>query len=86
LFPCMQHIRPLQDHPQFSVRSDKGYREYRVENWRLARDGSGRVIKSYGWTWFDLFVPVLLAVVWPKVRLPVLVRGCSSFAQSSLDT
>ncbi|KAI0093535.1 hypothetical protein BDY19DRAFT_257110 [Irpex rosettiformis] len=63
----VQRTRPLQDYPQFSVYHYEGRREYRVENWRLARDGSRRIIKSYGWTWFDLAVPVLVAVLWPKL-------------------
>ncbi|KAI0692385.1 hypothetical protein BC835DRAFT_1416591 [Cytidiella melzeri] len=63
----MQHTRPLRDHPQFTVRKYTGHREYRVENWRLARDGSGKILKSYGWTWLDLLVPVLVAILWPKI-------------------
>lgn len=63
----MQHTRPLPDHPEFTVRQYEGVREYRVENWRLARDGSGRVLKLYGWTWADVVVPIVVAVLWPKI-------------------
>ncbi|KAI0810913.1 hypothetical protein BC629DRAFT_1281118 [Irpex lacteus] len=63
----VQRTRPLQDHPQFSIYQCEGHVEYRVENWRLARDGTGKVVKSFGWTWVDLAIPVVVAVLWPKM-------------------
>ncbi|KAI0341793.1 hypothetical protein BDW22DRAFT_1358666 [Trametopsis cervina] len=65
--PCMQYTRPLQDHPEFTVRQYQDHREYRVENWRLSRDGSRRVLKSSGWTWFDVAVPVVVALLWRRI-------------------
>ena len=64
----MQRTRPLQDHPELSILRHPGVVEYRVENWRIARDGSGRVLRGYGWSWVDVLVPVLTAVLWKKVR------------------
>ncbi|KAG6330354.1 hypothetical protein ID866_8736 [Astraeus odoratus] len=65
----MRQTRPLPDtHPEFSVIEWPGFREYRVENWRLARDGSGRVIRNaIAWTWLDPCLPPLVAFFWPKV-------------------
>lgn len=46
------------------------FHEYRVENWRLARDGSGRIIRgTVTWTWLDLCIPLLLSFLWPRVGL-----------------
>ncbi len=63
----MQHSHPLQEHPEFSVLHHPGCVEYRVENWRIACDGSRRVLKGYGWSWLDAFLPVLTAIFWHKV-------------------
>ena len=68
---CMQHIRPLQDHPEFTIREYSGWTEYRVENWHLARDGSRRVVKGYGWSWIDPVIPVVTAIWWHTVRMVV---------------
>lgn len=65
---CMQHTRPLQDHPEFSIRESRGCTEYRVESWRVARDGSGRVLRFYGWSSLDPVVPLLIAIFWQTVR------------------
>ena len=65
----MQHNRPLQDHPEFTIRDYPGIREYRVENWRLARDGSGTILKYDGWSWFDVLVAAIVAFLLPKVRV-----------------
>ena len=64
----MQRSHPLQDHPEFSVRRHPSCIEYRVENWRIARDGSGRVLKGYGWSWVDALIPLFVALGWNKVR------------------
>ncbi|KAH7889328.1 hypothetical protein F5I97DRAFT_1940721 [Phlebopus sp. FC_14] len=70
----MRQTRPLPDtHPEFSVIEWPGFYEYRVENWRLARNGSGRVIRSVTtWSWLDLCVAVFLSLIWPKARGNVL--------------
>ncbi|KIP08186.1 hypothetical protein PHLGIDRAFT_390456 [Phlebiopsis gigantea 11061_1 CR5-6] len=63
----MQHIRPLQDHPEFTIREYSGWTEYRVENWRLARDGSHKVVRGYGWSWLDPLIPLVTAVCWQTI-------------------
>ena len=64
----MRRTRPLRDtHPEFTILDHQGSREFRVENWRLARDGSKRVLRFYGWSWLDALVPVALAILWPVV-------------------
>lgn len=76
----MQHARPLlQVHPEFSIRRCPSYTEYRVENWRIARDGSGRVLKFHGWSWIDYAVPVVVAVFLQTVR----VQWCEICLRSS---
>lgn len=66
----MRSNRPLLDtHPEFSVIEWPTFHEYRVENWRLARDGSGRIIRgAVTWTWLDLCLPLLISFLWPKLR------------------
>lgn len=55
--------------PEFGVFHHPGFTEYRVENWWLARDGSGRVVSGVsGWTWQYSLLPLLAALVWPRVR------------------
>lgn len=68
----MQHTRPLQDHPEFTIREYQGCTEYRVENWCIARDGSRRVLKNYGWSWVDPVIPLLAAAFWQTVRMSLL--------------
>ncbi|KAH7923527.1 hypothetical protein BV22DRAFT_578440 [Leucogyrophana mollusca] len=70
----MRQTRPLPDtHPEFSFIEWPGFCEYRVENWRLARDGSGRIIRgAVTWTWADPIVPVILSLLWPRVRWGLL--------------
>ncbi|TFK42693.1 hypothetical protein BDQ12DRAFT_676642 [Crucibulum laeve] len=64
----MQHQCPLPDsYPQFSVLDLPGYREYRVENWRLAKDGTRRVLQgTSGIDWQLAFISLLLAWLWAK--------------------
>ncbi|KAF9457229.1 hypothetical protein BDZ94DRAFT_1273770 [Collybia nuda] len=61
----MTLYRPLHEtNPEFSVHLFPGYYEYRVENWRLARDGSGRVIhnvSSFGWV--DAFAFIFASIL-----------------------
>ncbi|KAH8106748.1 hypothetical protein BXZ70DRAFT_246052 [Cristinia sonorae] len=64
----MRRTRPLPDtHPELSILDHPTSREFRVENWRLARDGSKKVLKFHGWSWLDAFLPVVLAVLWPSI-------------------
>ncbi|CAL1704945.1 unnamed protein product [Somion occarium] len=63
----MHRAHPLPDHPEFSIIEYPTCREFRVENWRLARDGSRGIIKAAKWSWFDTLLPVVLAVVWPQI-------------------
>ncbi|KAJ7109260.1 hypothetical protein C8R44DRAFT_635407 [Mycena epipterygia] len=54
--------------PEFRVFHHPGFTEYRVENWRLARDGSGRVVSGVsGWTW-QYSLPLIAALLWPRVH------------------
>ena len=71
----MQGTRPLQDHPEFSVREYQGCTEYRVENWRISRDGSCKVLKNHGWSWVDPVIPLLTAVLWQAVRVHLVRRN-----------
>ncbi|KAF7338393.1 Phosphatidylinositol N-acetylglucosaminyltransferase subunit gpi15 [Mycena venus] len=55
--------------PEFVVFHRPGFTEYRVENWRLARDGSGRVLMGVsGWRWHYSLVPLLLSLLWPRIH------------------
>ncbi|KAJ7063187.1 hypothetical protein C8F01DRAFT_1131873 [Mycena amicta] len=55
--------------PQFAVFRQPGFTEYRVENWRLARDGNGRVVMGVtGWKWYYALIPLVLAILWPRVH------------------
>ncbi|KAI6008069.1 hypothetical protein EDC04DRAFT_3123178 [Pisolithus marmoratus] len=66
----MRQTRPLPDtHPEFLVIEWPTFHEYRVENWRLARDGSGRIIRgAVAWTWLNLCLPLFVSFFWPKLR------------------
>lgn len=66
----MRQTRPLPDtHPEFSVIEWPTFHEYRVENWRLARDGSGRIIRgAVTWTWLDLCLPLFTSLLWPRLQ------------------
>lgn len=63
----MRRAHPLPDHPEFSIIDYPSCREFRVENWRLARDGSRKVINNAQWSWFDVLLPVVIAIIWPQV-------------------
>lgn len=59
----MQQTRPLPGHPEFSVIDYPGYREYCVENFYVARDGSGRIVRrATGLSWYWAVIPVLLSL------------------------
>ncbi|KAF8552896.1 hypothetical protein OG21DRAFT_1510886 [Imleria badia] len=69
----MRQTRPLPDtHPEFTVLYWPGFTECRVEHWRLARDGSGRVVRgTCVWSWVDVCVVVVAVLLaWFEV-----VRG-----------
>jgi len=65
----MQRSRPLANtNPELFVLDFPGFREYRVENWHLARDGSQRIIKgATGFTWKVAIAPVVLGLIWTKI-------------------
>ncbi|KAJ7710028.1 hypothetical protein B0H17DRAFT_915938 [Mycena rosella] len=55
--------------PEFAVFQHPGFTEYRVENWRLARDGSGRVFMGVsGWSWQYSLIPLIVSLLWPRVH------------------
>lgn len=67
--------RPLPDtHPELLVFDVPGLcKEFRVENWHLARDGSRRPIRgTHALTWFDALLVLLGSALWPTVRLCAL--------------
>lgn len=65
----MRRTLPLpQTNPEFSVLDSSSFREYKVENWRLARDGSQRIIKgAKGLTWKFALILAVLSFVWRRV-------------------
>ncbi|CAK5277748.1 unnamed protein product [Mycena citricolor] len=55
--------------PEFSVHVHSSFIEYRVENWHISRDGTGkRVMGATTWTWYHPFIALAVAVIWPYVR------------------
>lgn len=59
----MQRTRPLPGHPEFTIVNHLEYREYRVENFFVARDGSGRIVRrATGFSWYWTVLPVLLGL------------------------
>ncbi|KAG2147076.1 hypothetical protein BD769DRAFT_1346029 [Suillus cothurnatus] len=88
----MQQTRSLPDcHPELSVTEWPSFREYRVENWRLARNGSGNVVRgATSWGWIDLCLPVVISFIWPRFRgstvlcaFVVLVVGFTMYCRCS---
>ncbi|KAJ7285960.1 hypothetical protein C8J57DRAFT_1286361 [Mycena rebaudengoi] len=70
--------------PEFSVFHYPGFTEYRVENWRLARDGSGRVIMGVsGWIWQYSLIPLAVSLLWPRAHDNVFVLAGLIFLLSS---
>lgn len=61
--------RPYIDnaHPQYRIYTYPDFIEHRIENWHLARDGSGRVVRHDAWTLTDALVAAILAVSWAQV-------------------
>jgi len=70
----MRRTRPLQYHPELLiVDTPKLCREYRVENWRILRDGTGRTRRGAdGLTWVDALLVLGAAILWPLVRIAPL--------------
>ncbi|KAF7304811.1 hypothetical protein MKEN_01195200 [Mycena kentingensis (nom. inval.)] len=56
--------------PQLAVyRHGPHITEFRVENWRLSRDGTNRVIMGVtGWRWYYAVVPLILSLLLPRVQ------------------
>lgn len=66
----MRRSRPLPDtNPELLVIETPGLcREYRVENWHLARDGSGRIIKGVSrLAWKDVIFAALATLMWSSI-------------------
>ena len=67
LTQCM-HARPLPTHPEFTIIHWPGFTEYRVEHWRLARDGSGRILRqAVGWSRDVVVLVGAVLAVWVRV-------------------
>ena len=64
---CMQHTRPLQNHPEFTVREYQGCTEFRVESRPLSRNGISRKLRLQGWSLLDPLVALLPAMFWQQV-------------------
>jgi len=77
----MQRTRPLPDcHPELSIIECPSFREYRVENWQLARDGSGNIVRgATSWGWIDLCLPVIFSFIWPRVSILIEVTQLSDW-------
>lgn len=44
----MGRLQPLRDtHPQFSTLKTQTFHEFKVENWKLAPNGSGKIVRSH---------------------------------------
>ena len=59
---CLCMRRPLPKmHPELEIRPNWPlYVEYRVNNWRLAKDGTGRVRRGFGWSFWDIIIAAAL--------------------------
>ena len=83
---CMRRIRPIPDtHPQFSVLDLPGYREYRVENWHLARDGSGRIIRGTSYPLWWSILSLCMSIAWLKVT-NLLGLACQKLSSPIIQT
>jgi hypothetical protein len=71
--------RPLpRTYPELEIRRNWPlYIEYRVNNWGLAKDGSGRVRRGFGWSFWDVIVIAALVylVVYPPVSVFVFINN-----------
>ena len=56
-------------HPQYRIIKYSEFTEHRIENWYLARDGSGRIIRHDSWTILDAILVAIIALLWSKVDL-----------------
>ncbi|KAE9399254.1 hypothetical protein BT96DRAFT_882194 [Gymnopus androsaceus JB14] len=74
----MHRFQPLPTNPEFSILRSSSFHEYRVENWHLARDGSGSIIRGASpWSWRYSLLPLIVSVLWPKAG--PLIRVLISF-------
>ncbi|KZV71869.1 hypothetical protein PENSPDRAFT_675151 [Peniophora sp. CONT] len=66
----MRILRPLPKHPELVVFDTPNLcREYHIESWHLAREGSDRVVsRASGFAPRDACAVLLLAVLWPLVK------------------
>jgi phosphatidylinositol N-acetylglucosaminyltransferase subunit H len=64
-----QHTKPLETkNPELFAFEAPGCKEYRVENWRLARDGSGKIIHGYSsFPWAFSVATLVAGLIWDKV-------------------
>ncbi|KAF8628413.1 hypothetical protein AX15_003935 [Amanita polypyramis BW_CC] len=77
----MRRSWPLSTNPEFSVLECPGYCEYRIENWRLARDGSGKIITSAsGLSWLDAFLAATFSFMWLKATHTWLVPAVGAIS------
>ncbi|KAJ7740723.1 hypothetical protein DFH07DRAFT_905440 [Mycena maculata] len=59
--------------PEYVVFRRPGFTEYRVENWRLARDGSGRVLMGVSRSiWQYSLIPLFASILWPRTHDNIL--------------
>ncbi|KAG7097075.1 hypothetical protein E1B28_004461 [Marasmius oreades] len=66
----MQRSLLSSTNPEFSALRFPTFTEFKVENWRLSRDGTGKIVKgSSSWSWPDCIPPVIVAYLWPKTSL-----------------
>ncbi|KAJ6547444.1 hypothetical protein B0H19DRAFT_268377 [Mycena capillaripes] len=62
--------------PEFVIFRRPGFTEYRVENWRLARDGSGKVLMGVsGWIWYYSLLPLVVSLLWPRIHDNIVALG-----------
>ncbi|ESK97529.1 phosphatidylinositol n-acetylglucosaminyltransferase [Moniliophthora roreri MCA 2997] len=67
----MQRLHPLpRTSPEFSVFRSQTFTELRVENWHLARDGSGKVVYgSSHLSWRDSVLSLVISWIWLEASL-----------------
>ena len=74
------HPPPLPMHPEFSITHRQGFTEYRIERWRLARDGSGRILHwAVGWSRDVVVLVGAVLVVWVRVAQLCMGQWADAF-------
>lgn len=86
----MQRSHPLQStNPEYSLLESPGRYEFRVENWHLARDGSGRIIKgATSLNVFDAVMVVIFVWAWPhlvRIYFPWCLPFSIEYTSSTLQ-